>query len=360
MKTYKIAVLPGDGIGPEVTQQAIKVLDKVSKVYGFDVEYRYADIGGIAIDKTGEPLPAETLEICKSSDAVLLGAVGGQKWDELPLNKRPEAGLLGIRSGLGVFANFRPAKIFPPLKNSSPLKDRVIGDSLDILVLRELTGDVYFGERKRTTHLGEPAAYDTMIYRKSEIERIARLAFETARKRKNKVTSVDKANVLEVSRFWRETVIEVSKEYPDVQLSHMYVDNASMQLVINPHQFDVIVTGNLFGDILSDEASMITGSIGMLPSASLNSTGFGLYEPVHGSAPDIAGQNKANPLATILSVAMMLEYSFNLKEASEAIENAVLEVLEDGLVTRDLATTDSTKILGCDEMGDAVASRIKK
>ncbi|NLX76383.1 MAG: 3-isopropylmalate dehydrogenase [Clostridiaceae bacterium] len=358
MNTYKITVLPGDGIGPEVTRQAIKVLNEVSKVYGFNVEYVYADIGGIAIDKTGEPLPAETLELCRNSDAVLLGAVGGEKWDSLPLDKRPEAGLLAIRSGLGVFANFRPAKIFPPLKNASPLKDRVIGDGLDVLVLRELTGGIYFGERKRTVHMAEPAAYDTMIYKKSEIERIARLAFETARKRKNRVTSVDKANVLEVSRFWRETVTEVSKEYPDVELNHMYVDNAAMQLVINPNQFDVIVTGNMFGDILSDEASMITGSIGMLPSASLNSTGFGLYEPVHGSAPDIAGQNKANPLATILSVAMMLKYSFNLEKESEAIENAVLSVLQDGFVTRDLAT-DGSKVLGCEEMGDAVASRIK-
>ena len=260
MNTYKITVLPGDGIGPEVTRQAIKVLNEVSKVYGFNVEYVYADIGGIAIDKTGEPLPAETLELCRNSDAVLLGAVGGEKWDSLPLDKRPEAGLLAIRSGLGVFANFRPAKIFPPLKNASPLKDRVIGDGLDVLVLRELTGGIYFGERKRTVHMAEPAAYDTMIYKKSEIERIARLAFETARKRKNRVTSVDKANVLEVSRFWRETVTEVSKEYPDVELNHMYVDNAAMQLVINPNQFDVIVTGNMFGDILSDEASMITGS----------------------------------------------------------------------------------------------------
>ncbi|AGC68374.1 3-isopropylmalate dehydrogenase LeuB [Thermoclostridium stercorarium subsp. stercorarium DSM 8532] len=355
--TYKITVLPGDGIGPEVIKQAVKVLDKVAEVFGFGVEYNYADIGGIAIDKTGDPLPAETLELCKKSDAVLLGAVGGPKWDDLPLNKRPEAGLLGIRSGLGVFANFRPAKIFPPLKNSSPLKDRIIGDNLDILVLRELTGDVYFGEKKRTVYDGEPCAYDTMIYRKFEIERIARLAFETARKRKKKVTSVDKANVLEVSRFWREIVTEVAKDYPDVELKHLYVDNAAMQIVINPGQFDVIVTGNLFGDILSDEAAMITGSIGMLPSASLNSKGFGLYEPVHGSAPDIAGQNKANPLAAILSVAMMLEYSFNMKKAAEAVENAVLRVLQEGYATRDLATENS-EVLGCEEMGDAVVSRI--
>jgi 3-isopropylmalate dehydrogenase len=357
MKSYKVAVLPGDGIGPEVIRQGIKVLDKVSDVYGFKVEYTYADIGGVAIDKTGEPLPSETLSICKNSDAILMGAVGGDKWDGLPLNKRPEAGLLGIRSGLGVFANFRPAKIFAPLKDASPLKDRIIGDGLDILVLRELTGGIYFGERGRTTRDGEPVAYDTMTYKKSEIERIAHLAFQIARTRNNKVTSVDKANILEVSRFWREIVIDVSKQYPDVELNHLYVDNAAMQLVIKPEQFDVIVTGNMFGDILSDEASMLTGSIGMLPSASLDSSGVGLYEPVHGSAPDIAGQNKANPLATILSVAMMLKYSFNMEEESRAIEDAVLKVLEEGFMTLDIAT-ENAKIIGCDEMGDAVASKI--
>ncbi len=357
MKSYKVAVLPGDGIGPEVIRQGIKVLDKVSDVYGFKVEYTYADIGGVAIDKTGEPLPSETLSICKSSDAILMGAVGGDKWDGLPLNKRPEAGLLGIRSGLGVFANFRPAKIFAPLKDASPLKDRIIGDGLDILVLRELTGGIYFGERGRTTRDGEPVAYDTMTYKKSEIERIAHLAFQIARTRNNKVTSVDKANILEVSRFWREIVIDVSKQYPDVELNHLYVDNAAMQLVIKPEQFDVIVTGNMFGDILSDEASMLTGSIGMLPSASLDSSGVGLYEPVHGSAPDIAGQNKANPLATILSVAMMLKYSFNMEEESRAIEDAVLKALEEGFMTLDIAT-ENAKIIGCDEMGDAVASKI--
>lgn len=357
MKSYKVAVLPGDGIGPEVIRQGIKVLDKVSDVYGFKVEHTYADIGGVAIDKTGEPLPSETLSICKSSDAILMGAVGGDKWDGLPLNKRPEAGLLGIRSGLGVFANFRPAKIFAPLKDASPLKDRIIGDGLDILVLRELTGGIYFGERGRTTRDGEPVAYDTMTYKKSEIERIAHLAFQIARTRNNKVTSVDKANILEVSRFWREIVIDVSKQYPDVELNHLYVDNAAMQLVIKPEQFDVIVTGNMFGDILSDEASMLTGSIGMLPSASLDSSGVGLYEPVHGSAPDIAGQNKANPLATILSVAMMLKYSFNMEEESRAIEDAVLKALEEGFMTLDIAT-ENAKIIGCDEMGDAVASKI--
>lgn len=358
MKNFKIAVLPGDGIGPEVIRQAIKVLNKAGERFNFYVEYSYADIGGIAIDKTGEPLPETTLSVCKSSDAVLMGAVGGYKWDNLPGDKRPEAGLLGIRAGLGLFANYRPAVIYKPLKDASPLKDRITKNGLDILILRELTGGIYFGERKRiVTETGEPAAYDTMLYRKHEIERIARLAFEAARQRNKKVTSVDKANVLEVSRFWRETVINVSKEYPDVTLNHLYVDNAAMQLVIHPEQFDVIVTGNLFGDILSDEASMLTGSIGMLPSASLGSTGLGLYEPVHGSAPDIAGKDIANPLATILSAAMMLKYSFKLKEASEAIENAVLKVLEDGLMTGDIAT-DNAVVIGCGQMGDEVVKRL--
>lgn len=358
MKNYKIAVLPGDGIGPEVVRQAVKVLDKVAEKYKFSVEYYYADIGGIAIDKTGEPLPKTTLSVCKSSDAVLMGAVGGYKWDNLPGDIRPEAGLLGIRAGLGLFANYRPAVIYKPLRDASPLKDRITENGLDILILRELTGGIYFGDKKRiVTEDGEPAAYDTMIYRKSEVERIARLAFEAARQRNKKVTSVDKANVLEVSRFWREIVINVSKEYPDVALNHLYVDNAAMQLVIHPEQFDVIVTGNMFGDILSDEASMITGSIGMLPSASLGAESLGLYEPVHGSAPDIAGKDKANPLAVILSAAMMLKYSFKLKEASEAIENAVVKVLEDGLMTGDIATENAV-VIGCEQMGDEVVKRL--
>ncbi|NLY18675.1 MAG: 3-isopropylmalate dehydrogenase [Clostridiaceae bacterium] len=358
MKNYKIAVLPGDGIGPEVVRQAVKVLDKVAEKYKFSVEYYYADIGGIAIDKTGEPLPKTTLSVCKSSDAVLMGAVGGYKWDNLPGDIRPEAGLLGIRAGLGLFANYRPAVIYKPLRDASPLKDRITENGLDILILRELTGGIYFGDKKRiVTEDGEPAAYDTMIYRKSEVERIARLAFEAARQRNKKVTSVDKAYVLEVSRFWREIVINVSKEYPDVALNHLYVDNAAMQLVIHPEQFDVIVTGNMFGDILSDEASMITGSIGMLPSASLGAESLGLYEPVHGSAPDIAGKDKANPLAVILSAAMMLKYSFKLKEASEAIENAVVKVLEDGLMTGDIATENAV-VIGCEQMGDEVVKRL--
>lgn len=358
MKTYHIAVMPGDGIGPEVVKQAIKVLDRVGEKCGFQLQYRYADIGGIAIEKTGEPLPNETLQICKAADAVLLGAVGGYQWDNLSGDKRPEAGLLGIRAGLGLFANYRPAVIYTPLKNASPLKDRITKDGLDILVLRELTGGIYFGEKKRfIDENGQPAASDTMIYRKSEVERIARLAFEAARRRRKKVTSVDKANILEVSRFWREIVMNVARDYPDIGLSHMYVDNAAMQLVIHPEQFDVIVTGNMFGDILSDEASMLTGSIGMLPSASLGSGSLGLYEPVHGSAPDIAGRNLANPLATILSAAMMLKYSFKLEEASKLIEDAVLKVLNDGLMTGDIATENAT-VIGCEEMGDAVTERV--
>lgn len=358
MNKIKIAVLPGDGIGPEVIEQAIKVLNKAGQIFNFNPEYSYGDIGGIAIDKTGEPLPEATLSLCKCSDAVLMGAVGGYEWDNLPGNKRPEAGLLGIRAGLSLFANYRPAVIYEPLKDASPLKDRIVKNGLDILILRELTGGIYFGEKKRIlTESGETAAYDTMIYKKHEVERIAKLAFKVARLRRKKLTSVDKANVLEVSRFWRAIVIEVSKEYPDVELNHLYVDNASMQLVINPEQFDVIVTGNMFGDILSDEASMLTGSIGMLPSASLGETSLGLYEPVHGSAPDIAGKDLANPLATILSVAMMLKYSFGFEKASEAIENAVLKVLEDGLMTSDIATVNST-IIGCKQMGDEVVKRL--
>jgi len=357
-KTYKIAVLPGDGIGPEVVKQAVKVLDRTGEKYGFCLEYSYADIGGIAIEKTGNPLPSETLKICKSSDAVLMGAVGGYEWDNLPGDKRPEAGLLKIRSGLGLFANYRPAVIYGPLIDASPLKGRITEKGIDILILRELTGGIYFGEKKRiTAGTGEQAAYDTMIYRRSEVERIARLAFETARMRRKKLTSVDKANVLEVSRFWREIVIEVSKEYPDVELNHLYVDNAAMQLVIHPEQFDVIVTGNMFGDILSDEASMITGSIGMLPSASIGEGSLGLYEPVHGSAPDIAGCDTANPLATILSAAMLLRYSCKLERAARAIEDAVVKVLEDNLMTSDIATTDA-KVIGCEQMGDEVVKRI--
>ncbi|MGN0502652.1 MAG: 3-isopropylmalate dehydrogenase, partial [Ruminococcus sp.] len=289
MADYKITLLKGDGIGPEIVNQAVKVLDKAGEKFGFSVEYDEALLGGCAIDATGVPLPDETVAKCKASDSVILGAVGGPKWDSLPGNKRPEAGLLGIRGALGLFANLRPSVIFGPLKSASPIKDDIIGGNLDIMIVRELTGGIYFGERGRKELDGQPAAWDTEMYTVAEVERIARVAFDLAMKRNKKLTSVDKANVLESSRLWRETVIRVSKDYPEVELNHMYVDNCAMQLVRNPRQFDVIVTSNIFGDILSDEASMIAGSIGMLASASLSGGKLGLYEPIHGSAPDIAG-----------------------------------------------------------------------
>lgn len=357
MKTYKVTLLKGDGIGPEIIDEAVKVLNVTASKYGFAVDYDEALLGGCAIDATGVPLPEETVTKCKASDAVMLGAVGGYKWDTLPGDKRPEAGLLGIRAALGLYANLRPAVIFPALKEASPIKNENIGDSLDIMVVRELTGGIYFGERGRKEVNGHPAAYDTEMYTVPEIERIARTAFEVAAKRNKKVTSVDKANVLESSRLWRETVIRVSKDYPDIELNHMYVDNAAMQLVRNPGQFDVIVTSNIFGDILSDEASMISGSIGMLASASLSEGTFGLYEPIHGSAPDIAGLGIANPLATIMSAAMMLKFSFGLEEASDAIYAAVEEVLNSAR-TADIYT-DGFKKVSCSEMGDLVCAAIK-
>ena len=308
MNTYAITLLRGDGIGPEIVAEAVKVLDAAGQRFGFRCAYTDALLGGCAIDATGNPLPGETVEACLASDAVLLGAVGGYKWDTLPGGQRPEAGLLGIRAALGLFANLRPAKIYGPLKSACPLREDIIGDSMDVMVVRELTGGIYFGERGRKTVNGVQAAYDTEMYTVPEIERIARVAFDSARKRNKKVHSIDKANVLESSRLWRETVIRIAKDYPDVELNHMYVDNAAMQLVRNPKQFDVILTSNIFGDILSDEASQIAGSIGMLASASMGEGTRGLYEPIHGSAPDIAGKNLANPLATILSAAMMLRY----------------------------------------------------
>ncbi|MFZ5987859.1 MAG: 3-isopropylmalate dehydrogenase [Bacillota bacterium] len=358
MAKFNIAVLPGDGIGPEVIEQAVKVINAVGEKYSHEFVLKEGVIGGCAIDSTGEPLPQKTLDLCKSCDAVLLGAVGGPKWDSLPGNKRPEAGLLAIRAGLGLFANLRPAVIYSALKDASPLRPDIVKDGIDIMVVRELTGGMYFGERGRvqTETMGE-AAFDTEKYSKFEVERIARLAFETAMKRSKKVMSVDKANVLESSRLWREVVIEVAKDYPQVELSHMYVDNAAMQLVRNPMQFDVIVTSNMFGDILSDEASMITGSIGMLPSASLGQGTLGLYEPIHGSAPDIAGQNKANPIATILSVAMMMKYSLGLDDAADNIEDAVISILNKGYRTGDIASPN-TKVIGTVEMGKLITDQI--
>lgn len=358
MKNYKIAVLKGDGIGPEIVGETVKVLKKAADKFGFSLEFTEALLGGAAIDETGVPLPEETVTVCKESDSVLLGAVGGPKWDSQPGPNRPEKGLLGIRKALGLYANLRPAVIFPPLREASPLKQEIIGDSLDIMVVRELTGGIYFGDRGTSEENGTISAYDTERYSLPEIQRIARVAFDMAGKRNKRLCSVDKANVLDTSRLWRKTVDEMAKEYPEVQVSHMYVDNCAMQLVRNPAQFDVIVTSNMFGDILSDEASMISGSIGMLASASLGDSGFGLYEPIHGSAPDIAGQNIANPLATILSGAMMLRYSLNEPQAADAIEAAAAKALEQAR-TPDIYTEASgaagCKKVSCTEMGDIVA-----
>ena len=357
MKTYKIGLLRGDGIGPEIVDSAVRVLNAVGEKCGIGFEFTPYLIGGCAIDACGEPLPKETVEGCLASDSVLLGAVGGPKWDNLPGNVRPEKALLGIRSAMGLFTNLRPAKLYPALKDECPLRADIVAGGFDIMIVRELTGGIYFGERGyRTGKYGEEA-YDTEAYSRMEIERIARVAFETARKRRKKLTSIDKANVLETSRLWRKIVHEIAVEYPDVEVSDMLVDNAAMQLVRNPSSFDVIVTSNMFGDILSDEASQITGSIGMLPSASLGETTRGLYEPIHGSAPDIAGQNKANPIATILSGAMMLLYAFNEVEASERIVDAVDKVLNEGLRTADLARGE-VKALTTTEMTDEIIKRL--
>lgn len=354
---YQIAVLPGDGIGPEVIDQTLLVLEQVGRKFNHSFQFQKLLAGGCAIDATGNPLPDETLEACKKSDAVLMGALGSPKWDSLPGDKRPEAGLLKLRGGLKLFANLRPATLNKELRDACPLKPEIIGESLDILVVRELTGGIYFGQRGRRSGKMGQEAYDTETYSVGEIERIVRLAFELARKRRSKVTSVDKANILESSRLWREVVNQVAKDYPDVALNQLYVDNAAMQLVRDPKQFDVIVTTNMFGDILSDEASMITGSIGMLPSASLGEGSFGLYEPVHGTAPDIAGQDKANPLATILSAAMMLRYTMKLEKEARAVEEAVNRVLEEGYRTGDIMSPGK-KLVGTAEMGRLVAERI--
>lgn len=353
-----ICLLPGDGIGPEIVDQAVKVLKAVGKKYKQDFAFTNALIGGAAIDATGNPLPDETVAACRAADAIFLGAVGGPKWDNLPGDQRPEKGLLGIRKALGLFANLRPATLFPELAGSCLLRADIAKQGLDLVVVRELTGDVYFGQPAgQETREGKRVGYNTMIYDEDEVRRIARVAFDTARTRRKKLCSVDKANVLATSRLWREVVLEVAAEYPDVELSHMYVDNAAMQLVRSPAQFDVIVTGNLFGDILSDEAAVITGSIGMLPSASLGDDGPGLYEPIHGSAPDIAGQDKANPLATILSAAMMLRYSFGLDKEAEAVEKAVRKVLQAGYRTGDIMEQGMT-LVGTVSMGNLVAERV--
>ena len=349
---YRLTLLPGDGIGPEIMTIAVDVLKVIGKQFNLDFIFQEALIGGAAIEATGQPLPEETLTMARNSDAVLLAAIGGYKWDTLPRSQRPETGLLAIREGLGLFANLRPATVFPQLVDASSLKREVV-EGVDIMVVRELTGGIYFGQPKGIfeTETGEKRGVNTMAYRESEIDRIAKVAFEIARKRRHQLCSVDKANVLDVSQLWRDRVVEMSANYPDVELSHLYVDNAAMQLVRAPKQFDTIVTGNLFGDILSDEASMLTGSIGMLPSASLGADGPGLFEPVHGSAPDIAGQDKANPLAQVLSAAMMLRYGLNQPQAADKIEQAVAQVLEKGDRTGDIFSP-GTRLVGCRQMGD--------
>ena len=354
---YKIAVIPGDGIGPEVTGEAVKALDAVGRRFDHQFDYEYVLAGGAAIDQAGECLPQKTIDVAKSSDAVLLGAVGGPKWDTLPGDERPEKALLRLRKELGLFANLRPAIMFDELKGACPLKEEKVEGGLDLLEVRELTGGIYFGERGIKDTEDGKAAYDVELYSEKEIRRVAEIAFDMAMKRNKKVTSVDKANVLESSRLWRKTVAEVAEKYPEVTLENFYVDNAAMQLVYNPKQFDVLVTSNIFGDILSDEASMITGSIGMLPSASLAEGAFGMYEPVHGSAPDIAGSGKANPMAAILSAAMMLRYTFGLLEEANAVENAVKKVLKEGYRTPDIMT-EGKKLSDTAQIGTLIAERI--
>lgn len=356
--TYRITLLPGDGIGPEIMTVAVDVLKVIAAQFDISFNFTEAPIGGAAIDATGNPLPDDSLKICQDSDAVLLAAIGGYKWDNLPRHQRPETGLLGLRAGLGLFANLRPAKILPQLIDASSLKREIV-EGVDIMVVRELTGGIYFGQPKGifTTETGEKRGVNTMAYTEGEIDRIGRVAFETAGKRGGKLCSVDKANVLEVSQLWRDRITNLASEYPDIALSHLYVDNAAMQLVRSPKQFDTIVTGNLFGDILSDAAAMLTGSIGMLPSASLGANGPGVFEPVHGSAPDIAGEDKANPLAQVLSAAMMLRYGLNQSKAAERIEEAVLMVLDKGYRTGDIMSPGMTQ-LGCRGMGEALIEAI--
>lgn len=359
---YNISLIPGDGIGPEIVSEARKVLDKVCEVYGHTFSYSKVLLGGASIDVHGVPLTEEAIATAKASDAVLMGSIGGDAktspWYKLEPSKRPEAGLLAIRKELNLFANLRPAYLYNELKDACPLKEQIIGDGFDMIIVRELTGGLYFGARKTTEENGVKTAVDTLSYNENEIRRIAIKAFDIAMKRRKKVTSVDKANVLDSSRLWRSVVEEVARDYPEVTLEHMLVDNCAMQLVRDPKQFDVILTENMFGDILSDEASMVTGSIGMLSSASLNETKFGLYEPSHGSAPDIAGQNKANPIATILSAAMMLRYSLDLDKEADAVEAAVQKVLTDGYRTGDIMSKGCT-LVGTKEMGNLIAKEIR-
>ena len=353
----KITVLAGDGIGPEIVAEAIKTLEKVAEKFGHRFEYTYVDIGGCSIDKYGVPITEEGMKKCRESDAVLLGAVGGPKWDNCAANVRPEKALLAVRKELNLFANLRPTKLYPQLKEASPLKQEIVGEGIDLLIVRELTGGVYFGAKKTEEVNGQLVATDIMPYSEKEIERIGRVAFETAMKRRKKLTSIDKANVLETSRLWRKSMHRLSEEYPEVEYADLLVDNAAMQLIKNPTQFDVLVTENMFGDILSDEASMLTGSIGMMPSASLSSGKQGMYEPIHGSAPDIAGKNVANPLGTILSAAMMLRYSFDMDKEADAIEAAVDKALGDGYRTGDVMK-EGCKRVSCSEMGDLVVSNL--
>ena len=354
-RNYKIGVIKGDGIGPEIVDEAIKVLDALSAAEGFNLEYNEMLMGGAAIDATGVPLPDETIQGVKQCDAVLFGAIGGPKWDNVERHLRPESGLLALRKEMGTFANLRPAIVYDELVNASTLKADVV-KGVDIMVVRELTGGIYFGQPRE---LHSDRAFNTMVYTREEVDRIAHVAFKIAMQRDKRICSVDKANVLEVSQFWRETVIEIAKEYPEVELTHMYVDNAAMQLIRNPKQFDVILTGNIFGDILSDAASMLSGSIGLLPSASTGK-GVGLYEPIHGSAPDIAGQGIANPLATISSASMMLRYALNESEAADKIDDAVKKSLSQGYRTGDLGAYDAKEICSCSEIGDIIAKYVSK
>lgn len=361
----KIAVIRGDGIGPEIVNEALKVLDAVCEIYGHKFTYVDVDMGGCAIDKWGEPLPSEMLDKCVSSDSVLLGAVGGPKWDGVAGDKRPEKGLLKLRAGMGVYSNNRPAKIWPQLAGASPLKQSIVANGIDFIIVRELIGGIYFGKHQTNEIDGEKVASDDMKYSESEIERIGRIGFETARKRSKKLCSVEKSNVLDCSRLWKAVMHRLAAEYPDVELSDMLVDNCAMQIVKNPAQFDVIVTENMFGDILSDEASMITGSIGMIPSSSLGNTTCGLYEPIHGSAPDIAGLDIANPIGTVLSAAMMLKYSFDMADEADCIENAVSKVLDAGYRTGDIMPDNKDEAakcqkIGCSAMGDLIVKNLKK